>query len=208
MTKFLFSIIASMAVLSATAQKDMRQLWVDMPDSIVQYLNNTKRTEMVDFYDMGVKAETTNRLASPTVLDTLTTHYAHILLNEAARMQLALLDTDKGDSVICMVRTFLGEAPESVISFYNTNWQPLDANDYLESIDTLLLLQRPDTMDMDTYNKLVALIDPIMIEACYIPGEKAIEFQLSTPFVTKEERRRLECIRMQRKVKWNGKRFI
>ena len=70
-----------MAVLSATAQKDMRQLWVGMPDSIVQYLNNTKRTEMVDFYDMGVKAETTKRLASSTFLDTLTTNYALVLLN-------------------------------------------------------------------------------------------------------------------------------
>lgn len=197
-----------MAMLGANAQKNMRQLWVDMPDSIVQYLNNTKRTEMVDFYDMGVKAETINRLASPTVLDTLTPNYAHILLNEAARMQLALLDTDNGDSIICMVRTFLGEAPESVVSFYNTKWQPLDANEYIESIDTLLLLQRPDTMDVETYDRLVALIDPIMVEACLIPDEKAIEFHLSTPFVTKEERRRLECIRMQRKVKWNGRKFI
>ena len=66
-------LIAAM-LFSATmsfAQKQMKDYWVAMPDSVVPYLNKTKRTEMVDFYQMGVKAETFNLLQGATTLDSL-----------------------------------------------------------------------------------------------------------------------------------------
>ncbi|MBO4850420.1 MAG: DUF3256 family protein [Prevotella sp.] len=207
MRHFIICILAVMTAANVEAQKTMRQLWVDMPDTIVPYLNNTKRTEMVDFYDMGVRAETTNRLASVTVLDTLSSNFAGITLNEAASMQLALLLSDSGDSILCMVRTFKGEAPESSISFYDTKWQPQETSNFIDCINTKQLMEKPDTMDVDAYDRLTALIDPVMVEAVFLPEENAIAFQLSTPLVTREERQRLETILKQRKVKWNGKRF-
>ncbi|MBR6182512.1 MAG: DUF3256 family protein [Prevotella sp.] len=207
MTRFIFVLVASFFMTNAFAQRNMRQLWIDMPDSLVEYLNATKRTEMVDFYDMGVRAETTNLLTSATVLDSIADDYAHISLNESAKMQLALLKSSTGDSVICMVRTYIGEAPESVVTFYDGKWRPRDAEKLMAKVETSQLMARPDTMDVEKYERLCSYIDPVMVVADYDPEQQALVLSLSTPLLTNEEMRRVKAILLQRKLKWNGVMF-
>lgn len=200
-------MVACLAMVEAYSQTTMRQLWIDMPDSLVEYLNTTKRTEMVDFYDMGVKAETANLLMGATVLDSITESYADISLNECARMQLALLKASNGDSILCMVRTFMGEAPESVVSFYDTKWGKRDEKEFLSIVEPSLLVNKPDTMDVERYEQLVKLVDPIMVQAVFLPEDQSLEFSLSTPLLTLKEKESLNAIFVQRKLKWNGRIF-
>ncbi len=203
-----FTVVLMMAVFTAaSAQRKMADFIITMPDSVVPYLNKVKRTEMVDFYGMGVKAETFNLLSEGTVLDSLTASYAHITLNESSRMQLALLAAEQGDTLLCMVRTLLGEAPESVVSFYGSDWRKLDGNRYLDAVDPVSLLARPDTMDIERYEGLLRLIDPMMVQAVFSPDDCSLSFSLSTPLVTRKEREQLKSILLQRKVKWNHQRF-
>lgn len=207
MTRTIFVLIASFFLTHAFAQRNMRQILIDMPDSLVEYLSATKRTEMVDFYDMGVKAETNNLLMSSTVLDSIADDYAHVSLNESAKMQLALLKMSTGDSIICMVRTFIGEAPESVVSFYDGRWRPRDAAKLMAKVEASQLMSRPDTMDLERYERLVSFIDPVMMVADYDPEQQALVFNLSTPLLNKEEMMQVKAILLQRKLKWNGKIF-
>ena len=203
-----FTVVLMMAVFTAaSAQRKMADFIIAMPDSVVPYLNKVKRTEMVDFYGMGVKAETFNLLSEGTVLDSLTTSYAHITLNESSRMQLALLAAEQGDTLLCMVRTLLGEAPESVISFYAADWRKLDSSRYLDAIDPASLVGRPDTMDVERYEELLRWVDPLMVQAEFSPEDNSLSFSLSTPLVTRKELEQLKPILLQRKVKWNRQRF-
>lgn len=203
-----FTVVLMMAVFTAaSAQRKMADFIIAMPDSVVPYLNKVKRTEMVDFYGMGVKAETFNLLSEGTVLDSLTTSYAHITLNESSRMQLALLAAEQGDTLLCMVRTLLGEAPESVISFYAADWRKLDSSRYLDAIDPASLVGRPDTMDVERYEELLRWVDPMMVQAEFSPEDNSLSFSLSTPLVTRKELEQLKPILLQRKVKWNRQRF-
>lgn len=203
-----FTIVLMMAVFTAaSAQRKMADFIIAMPDSVVPYLNKVKRTEMVDFYGMGVKAETFNLLSEGTVLDSLTASYAHITLNESSRMQLALLAAEQGDTLLCMVRTLLGEAPESVISFYGADWRKLDGSRYLDAIDPASLVDRPDTMDIERYEELLRLVDPMMVQTVFSPEDNSLSFSLSTPLVTRKELEQLKPILLQRKVKWNHQKF-
>ena len=190
----------------AMAQRTMRDFIITMPDSLVEYLNKTKRTEMVDFYDMGVKAETFNLLQGSTVLDSLTSTFADISVNKSQRMQLALLPLHEADTLICMVNSFLGEAPESEVHFFNTQWMPMPSKDFLDEVTASQLMQRPDTMDVERYDELVRFFDPVMIAAVMTPDSNLI-FQLSTPMVTTEEKKQLDAIVLQKKFKWNRQRF-
>ena len=190
----------------AMAQRTMRDFIITMPDSLVEYLNKTKRTEMVDFYDMGVKAETFNLLQGSTVLDSLTNTFADISVNKSQRMQLALLPLHEADTLICMVNSFLGEAPESEVHFFNTQWMPMPSKDFLDEVAASQLMQRPDTMDVERYDELVRFFDPVMIAAVMTPDSNLI-FQLSTPMVTTEEKKQLDVIMLQKKFKWNRQRF-
>ena len=208
MIKSLFlSLFAVMAATGVYAQKDMSQLWITMPDSIVRYLNQQQRTELVDFYNMGVKAETANKLYGATTLDTISTNYADIRLSESSRMQIQILEKFNGDSVICVATTFYGEEPETELSFYSAQWVPFENELFIDSIPYTEFFAKPDTMSIETYDKLVALIDPIMLKADIIPNEFAIEFSLATPLLRKEEKDQVKPILMSRKVKWDGERF-
>ena len=185
----------------------MADFIIAMPDSVVPYLNTVKRTEMVDFYGMGVKAETFNLLSEGTVLDSLTASFASISLSESSRLQLSLLTAEQGDTLLCMVRTWLGEAPESVVEFYDDGWRQLDRRLFLDEIEPASLVAMPDTMDVERYHDLLRLIDPMMVQTVFCPDEHALCFSLSTPMVSKKEQEELKAILLQRKVKWNGKNF-
>ena len=202
-------LIAAM-LFSATmsfAQKQMKDYWVAMPDSVVPYLNKTKRTEMVDFYQMGVKAETFNLLQGATTLDSLTATFADVTLNPTARIQLSLLPTTGGDTLICMSRTYYGEAPETTVSFYDSQWRPIPSAGLLPTILPESLVQRPDTMTAERYDDLYRLVDPMMTYALMSSGGQELTFFLSTPMVTKKEIMALEAILVQRKLKWDGEKF-
>ena len=67
-------------------------------------------------------------------------------------------------------------------------------------------MQRPDTMAVERYDELVRFFDPVMISAVMTPDNDLI-FQLSTPMVTKEEKKQLDAILLQKKLKWNRQRF-
>ena len=206
MKRTAIAILVVVMAFPAMAQRTMRDFIITMPDSLVEYLNKTKRTEMVDFYDMGVKAETFNLLQGSTVLDSLTNTFADISVNKSQRMQLALLPLHEADTLICMVNSFLGEAPESEVHFFNTQWMPMPSKDFLDEVTSSQLMQRPDTMDVERYDELVRFFDPVMIAAVLTPDSNLI-FQLSTPMVTTEEKKQLDAIMLQKKFKWNRQRF-
>ena len=206
MKRTAIAILVVVMAFPAMAQRTMRDFIITMPDSLVEYLNKTKRTEMVDFYDMGVKAETFNLLQGSTVLDSLTNTFADISVNKSQRMQLALLPLHEADTLICMVNSFLGEAPESEVHFFNTQWMPMPSKDFLDEVAASQLMQRPDTMDVERYDELVRFFDPVMIAAVMTPDSNLI-FQLSTPMVTMEEKKQLDAIMLQKKFKWNRQRF-
>ena len=180
---------------------------MSIPDSLVEYLDVTKRREMIDFYGMGVRAEVFNVLEGKSVMDTLTTRYATVTLSESSRLSVALFPKNDGDTLICMVTTFLGPQPESTVSFYNTSWQMVPSGALLPVLPPSSFFLRPDTMPVDEFEKLVSLVDPVMTSATLHPDDDTIVFSLSTPLLSKTDRERLEAILIQRKYKWNGESF-
>ena len=177
-----------------------------MPDTLLPYLDASKRTELIDFYKMGVEAKTTNKFSGETVLDTLSAHYAQLQLSESSTLQLLLLPQDDADTLICAVRTYLGEAPESTVSFYATDWHPLDASLYLPPLSPMALVERPDTMSVEQYETVLKTLDPIML-AARIEADGTLVWTVSAPLLSAAERKALASVALQRKLKWNGKTF-
>ena len=207
MKRILITLAVVLSFSCSWAQCGMDDIWKAMPDSMVRYLNATKRAEMVDFYHMGVKAETFNLLSTSTVMDSLTNNYADVRLSESSRMQLSLLPLEDGDTLLCVVTTFLGEAPESVVRFYDLSWHSLDHHQYIDDVSPVSLMSRPDTMSVEEYDRRVLLIDPVMIGAEMSADGQSLELSLSTPLLSRQEREEASAILVQRKLKWNGKKF-
>ncbi len=208
-------IIATLLIatlLHVDAQSPMRDLWIQMPDSVVAYLDVNCRTEMADFYDIKVKTGSKNLLEGKSAIDSLTSDYIHVTLNSSTTLQIKKLQTESS-FVICLIKTFTAPEPESEVSFFSSSWKPLkdtfglpvtnDASSLIEQFTT-----RPDTISQERYEELASMLDPVMISAEMSVNEQVVTFSLSRPLIEKSEILNINAIFKQRKFKWNGQTFI
>ena len=182
--KRMLIILFSFASLAVSA-KSMREIWLSMPDSMVRYLNKNKRIEFLDYVDMKVKTDVKNLLQGSSVMDTITSNYLSVKLNEASSIQMRLLPVRGSDSLLCIIRTYSAPAAESVVQ----------------------LIAKPDTMSEQRFAELRAMIEPVMVQAELSAESDELFLQLSMPLLNSEDKKAIGSIISQRKIKWNGETF-
>ena len=130
-------IVSLFIALGSSAQTKMSQVLKLMPDTIVPYLSETNKLDLLDFMDSNMKAEVRNQLEGKTELMLLTDDYASLTLNEATQMDMRLLTVsepvDSASQIICLVNTYGSDARDSQIDFYSLKWRKLDATKYIQS---------------------------------------------------------------------------
>ncbi|MEE3384493.1 MAG: DUF3256 family protein [Prevotella sp.] len=209
---FIIATLLIATLLHVDAQSPMRDLWIQMPDSVVAYLDVNSRTEMADFYEMKVKTGSKNLLEGKSAIDSLTSDYIHVTLNSSTTLQIKKLQTESS-FVICLIKTFTAPEPESEVSFFSSSWKPLketfglpvtnDASSLIKQFTT-----RPDTISQERYEELASMLDLVMISAEMSVNEQVVTFSLSRPLIEKSEILNINAIFKQRKFKWNGQTFI
>lgn len=154
---FLFSF------LTAPAQEvAVRDVFIQMPDTIVPYLAKNNRLDFVDFIDSHMDAVVTNSLGGKSTMDTLTADYLSLRLNDASSLQMKLLPVttpvDSARHIICLVRTYGKDYRESRVEFYSLKWHKLPSTDYmsyhhrffeatLDAESSTLILSTTDKLD-------------------------------------------------------------
>jgi len=185
--------------------KTMREVWIDMPDSITMYLTKSMRTELADYVDMKVSAATKNAIGDTVRIDTLTSDYIAVTLSESSKLEMKLLPKD-GSNIICMVRTYYGTAAESIISFWQLDWQQLP-DISMPALENIELIKKPDSLSVTEFNKIKAMISPKMIEMRLSPNDNSLLLSYSLPDVNKEDSELIKPILVQKKINWNGEIF-
>ncbi len=130
-----------MAILSVSpqvlfAQVLARDVFKQMPDSLLPYLTQNNKLDMIDYLDSHMKAGVKNRFDGDTEMTAMTDDFMSIQLNESSRIELLLLPVsepvDSASQIICLIRT-LGTQfgiRESELAFYSVNWKPLLTENY------------------------------------------------------------------------------
>lgn len=207
----LFSVLLFAAV-AVHAHRTMREIWVTMPDSVVPYLNHELRVELADYWDMSAEAKVKNLLENETRIVKMSGDYMEVKLNSSTDAQLRTLAVDDSTYIICMVKTFNAPAKESVVAFFTEDWKPVGGtfglpsaanNDEIKDMFTA----PADTMTVKRYDELCCMIEPVMLVAVLSETEDVITFNLSLPFLTKDEKKDVASVLRQRKFKWDGKMF-
>ena len=88
----------------------MRDVFSQMPDTLLPYLSQNNKLDMMDFMESGMTADIVNGFDEHTCMTTLTDDYIRISLSPASSIEMKLLSTDKmlpdsADCILCMVRT-------------------------------------------------------------------------------------------------------
>ena len=191
--------------LSATT---IKELWIAAPDTLFPYLDQAKRSELVDFWEMkqkgqspetngvgGLKVETKNKLDGVSTLDTLTSNFMQVGLNKSTRVQMKLVE-ENGDTLICMVKTISLPEGDSEVAFYDKGWNLkrsaiLNWHNYLK---------KPEAMSEEIFKNEVQAIRLAFVKASINADDNWMDVTLGIPLQPKEMKPELKAI-MQTNVK-------
>lgn len=124
----LFLLLSGIACM--TWGRTMRDVFVQMPDSLIPLLSKDARLDCVDYIDSGMKAMVKNQFGENSSLQVLTEQYARISFSSVATWELKLL-TNGQDSMVCLVKTYGTPVPESTLSFYDLKWKKIPLRRYI-----------------------------------------------------------------------------
>ena len=130
MRRWLLAIMFAAMMGQASAQDMLiRDVFKQMPDSLMPYLTQNNRLDFIDFMDSNMKAVVTNRLTGTSEMTALTDDSLSIRMSDGLRVDLLLMTLDEPiDSVrqvVAFVETFLKDSlyGESTCRIYSTDWQ-------------------------------------------------------------------------------------
>lgn len=197
MKKIFLILLVMFSLLPLNAQ-NMRQIWLEMPDSIVPYLNRSLRTELADYVTMGMKSEVMNALRDTTRIEKLTDDYILVQLSNATKLEIKSLDA----STIAMIQTWCGPLAESKLSLFSNNWEVKPLN-----IDVSPMFVKPDTMSQQRYSELLDMANVTMNEMQLSVKDNSLTIKYSVPLLSSTDKKEMQAILRQRKLNWNGTTF-
>lgn len=117
-----FMLATTLHQASAQDSVTLRDVFKQMPDSLMPYLSKNNRLDFVDFLDSGMKAEVKNQLGGTSQMLSLGQDSLTIRMNPSLRTDLLLMD-----STVVMVETFTVDSiyGQSRAHYFTTAWQPV-----------------------------------------------------------------------------------
>ncbi|WP_051523056.1 MULTISPECIES: DUF3256 family protein [unclassified Prevotella] len=123
MKKILMALLMAATFSQASAADvQIRDVFREMPDSLMPYLSKNNRLDFIDFLDSGMKAEVKNSLGGTSEMTSIADDSLSIRMSDGLRVDMLLMD-----SVVVMVETFTVDSVygESRVHYYSVDWKPL-----------------------------------------------------------------------------------
>lgn len=206
--KKLFLFVSLLLFALNIPAKSMVEIWEALPDTMLPYMDRNHRLEMTEFLNMGLKGRVDHSLQGQSTMDTITSNYIHLTLNEAVDVHIKRLAYHDGDSILCVVKTWSAPDKESDIYFYTQDWRILDIPNPLEVYRTAEPgLARPDSMAPDEWDALASKVNFVLTGAALSPSNDNLQVFQSVPLLSIEDRDRIRPLLMSVSLKWNSRTF-
>lgn len=194
-----FSIILALGVRAATA----REAFIAAPRTVLPLLNDNARLDMLDYYDAGLKNDTQNLFAGGSRILSLDPERIVVNMTDASTLEIDVLPGGN-QNIYAVISTVRTPAENSVISFYDSNWQQLDGKKIFTAP------QLTDWITDKGHEADVTMLTPfIMAGYNYTPTTKTLTVtNNSEAFLGKDMYSQIaEWMRPQITYLWNGKQF-
>lgn len=150
------------------AQTKMRDVFLQMPDSLYPYLTANSKLDFIDFLDSKMKAGVTNELGGKSEMLELTDTTLLLQASPAMLVQMQLMPVsapvDSSSQVVCVITTYGVDAPESRIAVYSVRWHELDVADHLALPEPPYVASFAPLPKMTVCLKQSTALDPIANE--------------------------------------------
>ena len=197
MKKILIIICFLTCWLGVSAQS-LREVWIEMPDSILPYLSKSQRTELADYVEMKVEPAVLSTFGDSVRIERMTNNYLLLKANEATRLEIKLLD----NNTLALVQTWMAPAAESKLSLFNLQWQPKEA-----VVDYKVNIVKPDSMSDEDFADLKTLMSPRLKEYRLSADNNSLSVSWNYPLLSKKDVKRVTELLKSQVLNWTGKDF-
>lgn len=121
MNKITIFAIFCLLAGSVSAQLRMRDVFAQLPDSVLPLMTKNNRLDCIDFIENDMEARVKNLFDDKVVLDSLTDDFLSLSTSEGSYVEMKLF-AEGADSFICVNRTYLGQAADSEVKIYDLSW--------------------------------------------------------------------------------------
>jgi len=172
------------------------ELFYNMPDSILPYMPQNLRKDLVSLKNMEPDSTATVETSIGNVKMTrLTNDILTLQLSDNSSLEIGRLDNDN----ILLINTYCAPLPESKCCIYNNEWSKKRTVNF--SIEDLPMPQGEE--DKEKISKIISEADFILISATITENPREITLQYNVPFSYKDDNNEAIKHFLQRNVKWN-----
>lgn len=197
MKKILIIICFLTCWLGVSAQS-LREVWIEMPDSILPYLSKSQRTELADYVEMKAEPAVLSTFGDSVRIERMTNNYLLLKANEATRLEIKLLD----NNTLALVQTWMAPAAESKLSLFNLQWQPKEA-----VVDYKVNIVKPDSMTDEDFADLKTLMSPRLKEYRLSADNNSLSVSWNYPLLSKKDVKCVTELLKPQVLNWTGKDF-
>ena len=197
MKKILIIICFLTCWLGVSAQS-LREVWIEMPDSILPYLSKSQRTELADYVEMKAEPAVLSTFGDSVRIERMTNNYLLLKANEATRLEIKLLD----NNTLALVQTWMAPAAESKLSLFNLQWQPKEA-----VVDYKVNIVKPDSMSDEDFADLKTWMSPRLKEYRLSADNNSLSVSWNYPLLSKKDVKRVTELLKSQVLNWTGKDF-
>ena len=197
MKKILIIICFLTCWLGVSAQS-LREVWIEMPDSILPYLSKSQRTELADYVEMKAEPAVLSTFGDSVRIERMTNNYLLLKANEATRLEIKLLD----NNTLALVQTWMAPAAESKLSLFNLQWQPKEA-----VVAYKANIVKPDSMSDEDFSDLKTLMSPCLKEYRLSADNNSLSVSWNYPLLSKKDVKRVTELLKSQVLNWTGKDF-
>ena len=197
MKKILIIICFLTCWLGVSAQ-NLREVWIEMPDSILPYLSKSQRTELADYVEMKAEPAVLSTFGDSVRIERMTNNYLLLKANEATRLEIKLLD----NNTLALVQTWMAPAAESKLSLFNLQWQPKEA-----VVAYKANIIKPDSMSDEDFSDLKTLMSPRLKEYRLSADNNSLSVSWNYPLLSKKDVKRVTELLKSQVLNWTGKDF-
>ena len=191
-------IICFLTCWLCVSAQSLREVWIEMPDSVLPYLSKSQRTELADYVDMKADPAVLNAFGDSVRIERMTNNYLLVKASKVTRLEIKLLDNNN----LALVQTWKAPVAESKLSLFNLQWQPKEAVvEYNENI------VKPDTMTDEEFNDLKSLMYPRLKEYRLSPENNSLSVSWNYPLLSKKELKRMVDLLKPQVLNWTGRDF-
>lgn len=207
MKRIIVALMMSVVLVSAKSA-DIKNLFVEMPDSIMPLLVKNNRLDMLDYMDIGMSAKVKNKLGGESEMTLFKDDMISISMTDVTEYDIKLFYGKDSLVTIAVIETVKGGYSDSNISFYNTKWEKLNTTNLIK-MPVLEDFINKKSLRNEENKKLLDELIYRMFVVDVAPDTNTLSVAFSSAeYIIDEDVRNSIFARYSIIYRWNGKKFI